>query len=207
MLKRFLTCFCLLLLLGFSYGCRSYRSEKPPVHLNPNLDEQPKFKVQSLSLPAPEGVRPWGDMRSIANRERRLKYNPIEGLSLYQGKSSSGDYLEKIPMKVDEFFIKKGQESYGIYCAVCHDSSGRGRGVVVRRGFVPPPSFHDDRVRAMPDGELFNVISNGVRNMPAYGKQIQESDRWAIVSYIRALQRMEQTSKDELPAYLLKKMK
>ncbi|MGA7121794.1 MAG: cytochrome c, partial [Polyangiaceae bacterium] len=93
----------------------------------------------------------------------------------------------------------RGQERFGIYCAPCHGQTGDGKGMVVckrdkpsdpceSRGFPPLPSYEDPRLRQMPDGQLFATISHGVRTMPAYGAQIPIPDRWAIVSYVRALQ-------------------
>jgi mono/diheme cytochrome c family protein len=70
---------------------------------------------------------------------------------------------------------------------------------VVQRGMLPPPSFHEDRVVAMPDGQLFHTITYGVRNMPSYGKQIPAEDRWAIVAYLRALQRSQRATISDVP--------
>jgi cytochrome c5 len=86
--------------------------------------------------------------------------------------------------------IDRGQERFNIYCRPCHDGTGSGQGMVIARaGWNPaPPSFHEERLRQMPDGQLFATIGNGVRNMPAYGAQIPVQDRWAIVSFVRALQ-------------------
>jgi len=98
-----------------------------------------------------------------------------------------------------EKLLTRGQERFGIYCAPCHGLTGDGKGMVVckrdkvtdpceSRGFAPLPSYEDERLRHMPDGQLFATISHGVRTMPAYGPQIPVSDRWAIVSYVRALE-------------------
>jgi mono/diheme cytochrome c family protein len=93
-----------------------------------------------------------------------------------------------------EALVHRGQERYGIYCTPCHSRTGDGQGIVVARAqtagyqFPPPPSFHEDRVRHMPDGQLYATIANGVRNMPSYAAQIPVRDRWAIVAYVRALQ-------------------
>ena len=86
--------------------------------------------------------------------------------------------------------IERGQDRYSIYCRPCHDDTGSGQGAVVTRAAwqPPPPSFHQERLRQMPDGQLFATISHGVRNMPSYGASIPVNDRWAIVSYVRALQ-------------------
>jgi len=75
-----------------------------------------------------------------------------------------------------------------IYCVVCHDAGGAGRGIVVRRGYTPPPSFHIDRLRDAPPGHFFDVITSGYGSMPSYREQVPASDRWAIIAYVRALQ-------------------
>ena len=91
-------------------------------------------------------------------------------------------------------FRARGQGRYNIYCSVCHSISGDGKGMVSRRaaalgaaGLIAP-TFHDDRLRGIPDGQLYATITNGVRNMPSYAHNIPVDDRWAIVQYVRALQ-------------------
>ena len=96
--------------------------------------------------------------------------------------------------------IERGQQRFNIYCSPCHGRTGDGRGIVVQRGLLPPPSFHDDRLRKVGDGHIFDVISNGIRNMPSYRAQIPVDDRWAIVSYFRALQRSQNASINDVPA-------
>jgi len=98
-----------------------------------------------------------------------------------------------------EKMLARGQERFTIYCTPCHGRTGDGKGMVVckrdkltdpceSRGFAPLPSYEDPRLRHMPDGQLFATITHGARTMPAYGPQIPTADRWAIVSYVRALQ-------------------
>jgi cytochrome c5 len=86
--------------------------------------------------------------------------------------------------------LERGSDRYDIYCRPCHDGTGAGRGTVVTRAGwqPPPPTFHQDRIRQMPDGQLFATITHGIRTMPSYGATIPVNDRWAIVSYVRALQ-------------------
>ena len=95
--------------------------------------------------------------------------------------------------------LKRGQERFNIYCAPCHGQTGDGQGIVVQRGYLPPPSYHQDRLRKMPDGYIFDVITNGVRNMPSYRHQVPVADRWAIVSYLRALQRSQNATINDIP--------
>ncbi len=96
--------------------------------------------------------------------------------------------IEEFPLAVTKELIDRGQERYNIYCIVCHGPVGNGDGMIVRRGFSKPPTYHDDRLRNAPVGHFFDVMTNGWGKMNSYAYQIQPADRWAIVAYIRALQ-------------------
>src|SRR5215204_2149720 len=102
--------------------------------------------------------------------------------------SSFPNDIDEFPVPVTKELIDRGQERFNIYCIVCHGPVGQGDGMIVRRGFSPPPTYHDDRLRNAPVGHFFDVISNGWGKMNPYGAQIPAADRWAIVAYIRALQ-------------------
>jgi mono/diheme cytochrome c family protein len=108
-------------------------------------------------------------------------------------------FVDAFPVAVDEAFIRRGQERYKIYCTPCHGLLGRGEGMVVRRGYKRPPSFHEERVRAQPVGYFFDVISKGFGTMPDYAAQIPVRDRWAIVAYLRALQLSQHASVEDVP--------
>jgi mono/diheme cytochrome c family protein len=107
--------------------------------------------------------------------------------AFYRG-GDSANPVQVSPVPVSAELLERGQERFNIYCSPCHSRTGLGNGIVVQRGFLPPPSLHDPRIVEMPDGQIFQVITKGIRNMPSYAKQIPESDRWAIVAYVRALQ-------------------
>ena len=96
--------------------------------------------------------------------------------------------IEEFPLPVTKELIDRGQERYNIYCIVCHGPVGNGDGMIVRRGFTKPPTYHDDRLRNAPVGHFFDVITNGWGKMNSYAYQVQPADRWAIAAYIRALQ-------------------
>lgn len=174
----------LLIILVFvlGVGCRGYRSSKPPVHLNPNLDFQAKYKPQSLSLNSPENTIPWGTTFD----ERR---GFVEDGVFYTG-ISNGKHVRKVPVSVDIDLLDRGQERFNVYCSVCHSSTGNGGTPVIQRGYMPPPKLSDSRLLRVSDGYIFNVITNGVRTMPGYKSQVSVEDRWAIVVYVRALQKM-----------------
>jgi len=98
------------------------------------------------------------------------------------------DDVETFPFPITAEIVNRGQERYQIFCAVCHGGTGNGDGLVVRRGFRTPPTYHSDQMRQAPVGHYFDVITNGWGAMPAYAAQIKPEDRWAIIAYIRALQ-------------------
>jgi mono/diheme cytochrome c family protein len=110
--------------------------------------------------------------------------------------------VDEFPIPVTKELIDRGQERFNIYCIVCHGPIGNGDGMVVRRGFPQPPTYHDDRLRNAPVGHFFDVITNGWGKMNSYAYQVPPADRWAIVAYIRALQATdspEQIQKMNLP--------
>jgi len=96
--------------------------------------------------------------------------------------------IDEFPLPVTKALIDRGQERFNIYCIVCHGPVGNGDGMIVRRGFPKPPTYHDDRLRNAPVGHFFDVITNGWGKMNAYAYQVQPADRWAIAAYIRTLQ-------------------
>jgi mono/diheme cytochrome c family protein len=100
----------------------------------------------------------------------------------------NGTFVAEIPLKVDAALLARGQERFQIFCTPCHGQAGYGDGMVVQRGFRAPPSYHIDRLRGVPDGRIFDTITNGFGTMPSLRERISVRDRWAIVSYVRALQ-------------------
>ena len=106
---------------------------------------------------------------------------------LYTGKSG-GQPVDLFPFAIDDGVMARGREMFDAFCAPCHARTGSGDGLVVRRGFTRPPDLVSERVRALPAGQVFDVITNGFGAMPDHAAQVKVSDRWAIVAYVRALQ-------------------
>lgn len=106
------------------------------------------------------------------------------------------------PYPVDLRLLERGRERYAIYCMPCHSPVGDGDGLVVRRGFPAPPTFHQDRLRGASDRHLYDVIRNGYGIMVPYADRIEPHERWAIVAFIRALQLSQHAPAGELPAAL-----
>lgn len=181
---------------------RSERFRSGRVHLIPDMDQQPKFRPQSANPMFLDGraMRP-----SVAGTVARGELR--EDDHFYRG-IVGGDWAATFPAAapVTPALLKRGQQRFDIYCAPCHGLDGYGNGVVARRAdklqqgtWVQPSSYHTDIVRGRPVGHIFNTITNGIRNMPAYGPQIPENDRWAIVAYVRALQRSQNSSINDVP--------
>jgi mono/diheme cytochrome c family protein len=189
-----------LLPLACIARARVNRSPKTRVHLVRHMDQQISYK---------------GDEASSIFADRRAARPPVQG-TVARGELRADDHLDRgivdgkwatsIPTPVSERLMHRGRERFEIYCAPCHGLAGYGDGMVAKRAdqlmegtWVPPTSLHDATVLARPEGHLYNTISNGIRNMPAYRPQIGREDRWAIVAYVRALQRSQRGTLADVP--------
>ena len=143
----------------------------------------------------------FGDGRSerplIAGTVARGHLN--DDTAFHTGKGPDGKPLDAFPFPVTREIIQRGQDRFNIYCAPCHDRLGTGDGMIVRRGFRKPPSYHIDRLRQATNGYIFDVITNGFGAMPDYAAQIPPEDRWAIVAYVRALQLSQNAALSDVP--------
>jgi mono/diheme cytochrome c family protein len=117
---------------------------------------------------------------------------------VYTGKVS-GQFTADLPVALDEALLRRGRLEFETYCAPCHGRVGRGDGMVVSRGFKAPTSFHVDRLRQMPIGYFFDVMTNGFGAMPDYASQVGVNDRWAIAAYVRVLQISQHATVDDVP--------
>ena len=166
---------------GLMRGCTSTR---PPIHINPSMDDQPKLLPQASSgffydgsgmrLPV-EGTVARGELR--------------DDDAFFRGMGPDGKPIATIPVTVDAALLARGGARYAIYCQPCHDARGDGKGILFQRGNVPTSSFHSDKIRAYPDGQLFDIVTNGSGLMPAYRWPIPPADRWAIIAHVRELER------------------
>jgi mono/diheme cytochrome c family protein len=112
----------------------------------------------------------------------------------------NGELVSSFPFEVTRAVLDRGEERFNIFCAACHGNSGYGDGMVVQRGFPKPPSYHDERLRDAAEGYLFNVITNGMGKMAGFKSEIPVEDRWAIVAYLRVLQRSQNAGLKDVPA-------
>jgi mono/diheme cytochrome c family protein len=106
---------------------------------------------------------------------------------------------DRLPVAMDAALLARGRERYDIHCAPCHDRTGTGQGMIVRRGYTRPPSFHDERLRRAPVGHFVDVMTRGWGAMPPYATQVSTADRWAIAAYLRALQRSQHATLADVP--------
>jgi mono/diheme cytochrome c family protein len=175
-------------------GCRGGTTKENPIVGIRNMYDQPKYNTQTESTYFEDHRTMRPPVENTVSRELELDPEIAKG----RLPDDSG-YVLTMPRSVVETaggmenVLTRGQQRFGIYCSPCHDNTGSGRGMAVKRGMMAPPTFHQDRIRHMPDGQLFATISNGIRNMPAYGIQVPIADRWAIVAYVRALQLSQAT--------------
>ncbi len=121
--------------------------------------------------------------------------NPFLDTGKIDGKLGDG-----FPMPVTRELVDRGQTRFDIYCAQCHGRLGDGNGMIPSRGYRRPPTYHSDRLRTVPTGHFFDVMTNGFGTMPSYRTMINTQDRWAIVAYIRALQLSQNANAADLPA-------
>ena len=182
----------LVALAGCARGCTSSR---PPIHINPSMLDQPKVLPQTASKFFYDGA---------SMRQPVPGTVPIGGLkedtAFFTGMGADGKPVAAIPVTVDEALLERGRQRYGIYCQPCHDARGDGKGILFQRGNIPTASFHQDKILKYPDGYIFFVITNGSGLMPAYRWPIPAADRWAIVAYVRELERKRLASAKTAPA-------
>ena len=179
-------------LTGCARGCTS---SSPPIHLNPSMDNQPKARPQSASTFFYDGStmrQPVPGTVAIGGLE--------EDTAFFTGKGADGQFVAAIPITADEAVLERGKQRYTIYCQPCHDARGDGKGILFQRGNVPTATFHQEKMFKYTDGQIFDIMSNGSGLMPAYKWPIPPADRWAIVAYIRGLQRDRQARAASAPA-------
>jgi mono/diheme cytochrome c family protein len=172
---------CLALCTLFLAGCRLDMHVQPKY--NP-LDPSDFFGDGRSARPEVPGTVAHGHLRA--------------GELLYTGKLN-GQTADAFPFPITREVLERGRERYDIYCSPCHDYTGGGRGMVVQRGFPPPPSYHLERLVKAPAGHFFEVISNGYGAMYSYAARVAPEDRWAIVAYIRALQLSQHARLEDVP--------
>jgi mono/diheme cytochrome c family protein len=169
------------------------------------MQDQPRYKAYKksdffadnrASRDLPEGTVARGQLKENKGFFTGRIDNPnlnvqVETTTNAQGNTivtSFPNAIDEFPLPVTRELIDRGENRYNIYCIVCHGPTGNADGMIVRRGFSPPPTYHDDRLRNAPVGHFFDVMTNGWGKMNSYADKLSAADRWAVVAYIRALQ-------------------
>jgi mono/diheme cytochrome c family protein len=178
-------------------GCSNFPSRQPPIWVWWDMKKQDKYKPQAESAFFADGRTSRAPVEGSVAQEL---YRPDTAFST--GVNPDGTYVARNPLPITKETLAEGQRKFDIYCAPCHDRTGSGRGIVPAKAVWVPGNLHDERIVNFVDGELYHVIANGRRSMPGYRYQISEKDRWAIVAYIRALQRSWRGTMDDVPPEL-----
>ncbi len=177
-------------------GFRGSLSRKPPLEVFPDMKRQPKLRPQKVSaffadqrtsrLPVPGTVS-----TTALLEDTPLASGHIPGTT---------NYVETNPLPMSAELLDRGAKRYAIYCAPCHSPAGDGNGVITKYGLLRAGNYHEPRIVRMADGEIFNTMTRGKNQMPSYASQVPVADRWAIIAYIRALERTRLATIEDVPA-------
>ncbi|HZV04343.1 MAG TPA: cytochrome c [Gemmataceae bacterium] len=216
-----------MVICSLAIGCQQEMARQPSYR---PLERTDFFSDGRASRPLVEGTVPWRGRESakpsltvyrrshdFADAVRAVALisdpatNPLSALPFLTGPSVA-DYVEMAPIPIDKTALERGRDRFNIYCSVCHDALGTGNGKIVERGYLPPPNYHLDysrgferrgqkaRLREVPIGYFYEVITRGFGGMPDYSSQVTPEDRWKIAAYIRVLQLSQWMPLKDLPA-------
>ena len=218
MLRGFLVIFLLSTIAVIAvFGFRGQKSTQPPTEVFPDMVRQPKVRAQAPldffadgrgeRLPVPGTVPIGYEIPKTDAPENAAAVSPWS--HPHASFSAGTDYLNTgkmgdhwgtgIPLQVTRELMERGQERFNITCAMCHGAAAQGNGITKQYGLATVVSLQDERIRKMSDGEIFNTITNGKNTMMAYGPNIIVPDRWAIIVYLRALQRSQNAAIADVP--------
>ncbi|MEM0967102.1 MAG: cytochrome c [Verrucomicrobiota bacterium] len=201
----FLTIIAVVTILGF----RGDKSEKTPWMVFPDMDNQPKYKPQATNnyfanrmddRPVVAGtvIRGQGWERKEVFSSDFQTDQFTTATALYEGKNIDGSWATDIPIEISNATMELGKQKYDIFCTVCHGAAADGKGITSKYG-VLASNLQLQLYRDMAGGEIFNTITHGKNSMYAYGEKITPEERWAIVLYIRALQRSQNATIEDVP--------
>jgi mono/diheme cytochrome c family protein len=195
------------------YSFLPHKTKRPPIEIFPDMVRQPKVKAQAPSefyadgrgaRPHVDGTVPLGYCEPSDNSGATMgtPYNAVffSGSEGYADTGKIGtNWGNGLPFTATMATLERGRERYRIQCAVCHGETGQGNGIATKYGLVGVANLQQQRLRTMTDGEIYNTIVNGKNTMLGYGSVIQVADRWAIIGYIRALQRSQNATINDVP--------
>jgi len=191
------------------FGFRGSLSEKTPVEVFPDMDRQARYKPQGENSFFQDGRNDRPIPVNTVARGNYLNYEQVfsedfedttlGSTAFMYGKNADGSWVEKLPIDADYTLIELGRQKYDIFCTTCHGAAGDGNGVTKPYGILAT-SYHDDRLRNEADGYIFDVITNGKGLMYGLKDRLTPEERWAVVLYVRALQRSQNASAEDVPA-------
>jgi mono/diheme cytochrome c family protein len=218
MIKNFLIGFILLTIVAVALlGFRGQHRTVPAIEFFSDMKRQDKVKFQKPSSffadgraarPPVEGTIPMGyDIPGHPAQNSEVPKNDIgsplgeftAGTDYYNTGKMGGNWGTGIPLPVSNELVQRGRVVYTVNCAVCHGATGQGNGITSKYGLNGIANYHQDKYRIMADGQIFNTISHGYNTMMAYGDKVTVKDRWAVISYIRALQKSENARLEDVP--------
>ncbi len=166
----------------------------------PNMSNQPRYKPLAPSSFFPDGRSARPAVPGAVQHED-VRSNP----AIITGRVD-GEAIKRVPLPITRELLERGRARFDIFCSPCHGRTGTGHGMVVKRGFRQPPSYHIERLKEAPDGHFFIVITDGFGEMAGYADRVPIADRWAITAYIRALQYSQAAALDDVPPTERRKM-
>jgi mono/diheme cytochrome c family protein len=176
-------------------------TRRTPLQIFPDMKRQAKLRPQTTSTfggfsdGASSRLFPVG---TVAQQVGYADNTAWKDDAINTGKDGSA-FVEVNPMPVTQELLKRGQDRFNIYCQPCHGAQGDGNGITKKYGMGATPTYHDDRIRKMPEGEIYNTITLGKNTMYPYADKLVPADRWAVVAYVRALQRAQTGSTADVP--------
>jgi mono/diheme cytochrome c family protein len=223
MLRAFFVIFILCTIATLAVlGFRGQKGTQPPFEIFPDMVRQPKVRAQApldffadgrgprlpvagtvpvgYEMPKPKTESsPPGTAGGDAPEEAHMRIAFSAGTDYFNTGKMGDQWGTGIPLPVTRELMERGQQRFNITCQMCHGASAAGNGITKQYGLATVVSLQDDRLRKMSDGEIFNTITNGKNTMMAYGPNIVVTDRWAIITYLRALQRSQHATIGDVP--------
>jgi hypothetical protein len=178
-------------------GFRGSKTTRTPIEIFDDMDRMPKLRPQTVTKFAAfaDGQSSRLPVTGTVARGSAFEDSPVN-----TGKKADGvTFIESNPLPITANSLKRGQDRYNIYCQPCHSATGDGKGITTKFGMANVANFHDERIIKMADGEIFNTITNGKNLMGPYADKLDVTDRWAVISYVRALELSRLGKKEEIP--------
>jgi mono/diheme cytochrome c family protein len=196
-MRYFLFCFGLIVLaVMLVAGKRGSMSRKPPMELFPDMDRQPKLRPEEADTFFKDGLSSRLPVPGTVARGTPYADTPVNTGKI----PGTTNWVEAIPVPITHELMARGRQRFNINCSPCHGKIGDGKGITSKYGMLTTANLHDLRLVKMTAGEIFNTITHGKNLMGAYGSQTTIEDRWAIIAYVRALQRSQLASLEDVPA-------